>query len=85
MEWISKLKMRLRALRNGDTVHREIAEEWQFHIDLRTEENIRRGMSPEAARRNAEQHFGNRGYINDLSWDERGGGLATPCLRLVGL
>jgi len=76
MGWISKLAMRLRALWHSDTVHREIAEEWQFHIDLRTEENIRRGMTPEEARRNAERHFGNIGHIKDLSWDERGGGLA---------
>lgn len=72
---LKKLGIRLRALRRGDDVHREIAEEWQFHIDLRTEENIRRGMTPEEARRSAEQHFGNSGYIKDVSWDVRGGGL----------
>jgi predicted permease len=75
MEWFSKLAVRLRALRHGDDVHREMAEEWQFHIEQRTEENIRRGMSPEEAGRNAELNFGNSGYIKDLSWDERGGGL----------
>jgi predicted permease len=75
MGWFTKLGMRLRALRHGDEVHREIAEEWQFHIDLRTEENIRRGMTPEEARRSAEQHFGNSAYIKDVSWDVRGGGL----------
>ena len=75
MEWLSNLTTRLRGLRRGDTVHHEIAEEWQFHIDKRTEENIRRGMSPEEARRSAERHFGNSGYIKDLSWDERGGGM----------
>jgi len=56
-------------------VHRELAEEWQFHIDLRTEENIRRGMTPEEARQSAEQHFGNSRHIKDVSWDVRGGGL----------
>lgn len=75
MGWLAKLRMRLRALRHGEEVHGEIAEEWQFHIDLRTEENIRRGMSPEEARRSAEQHFGNAGYIKDVSWDVRGGGI----------
>ena len=75
MEWLSKLTMRLRALRHGDDVHREMAEEWQFHVEQRTEENIRRGMAPEEARRNAQLHFGNSGYIQDLSWDQRGGGL----------
>src|SRR5271156_2529213 len=75
MGWFTKLGMRLRALGHGDEVHREMAEEWQFHIDLRTEENIRRGMTPEEARRSAEQHFGNSSYIKDVSWDVRGGGL----------
>jgi len=75
MGWLTKLGMRLRALRHGDEVHREIAEEWQFHIDLRTEENIRRGMTAEEARQSAEQHFGNSAYLKDVSWDARGGGL----------
>lgn len=75
MEWLSNLAMRLRAWRRGEDVHREIAEEWQFHLEQRTEENMRRGMSPEEARRQAVQHFGNSGYIKDLSWDERGGGI----------
>lgn len=44
-------------------------------MDLRTEENIRRGMTPEEARRSAERHFGNSSYIKDVSWDVRGGGL----------
>src|SRR5437867_2326602 len=75
MGWLEKLRMRLRALRHGEEVHGEIAEEWQFHIDLRTEENIRRGMTPEEARQSAEQHFGNSRHIKDVSWDVRGGGL----------
>jgi macrolide transport system ATP-binding/permease protein len=75
MGWLAKVRMRLGALRHGEEVHGEIAEEWQFHIDLRTEENIRRGMTPKEARRSAEQHFGNAGYIKDVSWDVRGGGV----------
>src|SRR5437667_5012310 len=72
MGWLEKLRMRLRALRHGEEVHGESAEEWQFHIDLRTEENIRRGMTPEEARQSAEQHFGNAGYIKDVSWRRAG-------------
>jgi len=75
MGWLTKLRMRLRALFHSEDVHREIAEEWQFHIDRRTEENIRRGLSSEEARRSAEQHFGNSGYLKDVSWDQRGGGF----------
>jgi macrolide transport system ATP-binding/permease protein len=76
VEWLTKLGMRWRALRQGEDVHREIAEEWRLHMDLRTEENIRRGMSPKEARQDAVQHFGNYGHIKDLSWDVRGGGMA---------
>lgn len=75
MEWLSRLAMRTRALLHRETVHDEIAEEWRLHVDLRTEENIRRGMNPEEARRSAEHSFGNAGYIKDVSWDVRGGGV----------
>jgi predicted permease len=40
-------------------VDRDIADELQSHIDLRTDTNIAAGMSPEAARRDALLHFGN--------------------------
>src|SRR5215467_3134843 len=75
MEWWANLRMRLRGLRHGEDVHQEIAEEWEFHLEQRTAENIRRGMSVEEARRSAERSFGNAGYIKDVSWDERGGGV----------
>jgi macrolide transport system ATP-binding/permease protein len=75
MKWFSNLRMRLRALWQRENVHDEIAEEWAFHIEQRTQENIRRGMTPQEARLRAEQSFGNSGHIKDLSWDERGGGL----------
>src|SRR5215471_465446 len=74
MEWWANLRMRWRALWHGEEVHREIAQEWEFHVAHRTEENLRRGMSVEEARRSAVRSFGNAGYIKDVSWDERGGG-----------
>lgn len=36
----------------------EIREELEFHLDMRTEENIRAGMAPDEARRDAQQRFG---------------------------
>jgi putative ABC transport system permease protein len=41
-------------------VDREIATEMEAHLDLRTEDNIARGMTPEEARREALVRFGNR-------------------------
>ncbi|HEV2915030.1 MAG TPA: ABC transporter permease [Pyrinomonadaceae bacterium] len=74
MTRLKKLAARLRAVWNGEAVHQDIDEELRIHIRMRTEENIARGMSPEDARRDAEQRFGNSGHIKDLGWDVRGGG-----------
>src|SRR5918995_6718054 len=75
MAWWKVFLDRLRALRNSDAVHREIDEEMRFHLDMRTEENIRRGMAPEDARRVAEQRFGRLTRIKELGYEVRGGGL----------
>ncbi|MBA3768532.1 MAG: ABC transporter permease, partial [Acidobacteria bacterium] len=74
MAWLKKLAARLRAVWDGDAVHQDIDEELQIHIRMRTQENIERGMSPDDARRDAEERFGNTGRIRDMGWDVRGGG-----------
>src|ERR1044071_3036004 len=74
MAWWKVFLDRLRALRDSDAVHREIDEEVRFHLDMRTEENIRRGMSFEEARREAERRFGRLTRIKEMGYDVRGGG-----------
>ena len=69
------LRDRFRALRDSDAVHREIDEELSFHLDMKTEENIRKGMSPHEARRLAETRFGRVTRIKELGYSVRGGGL----------
>src|SRR5215468_5997384 len=64
---------RLRALWRSDEIHDEIAEEMRFHIELRAEENVRRGMAPEEARREAERQFGRFSRIKEQGYDVRGG------------
>lgn len=66
---------RLRALWDSDAVHGEIDEEMRFHIDMRTEENVRRGMTPEEARQDAERRFGRLTRIKEMGYEVRGGGL----------
>jgi putative ABC transport system permease protein len=68
------LAARLRALWDGDRVRGEIEEEYRFHIELRTEENIERGMPPDEARREAERRFGRLSLIKEQGYDVRGGG-----------
>ena len=65
---------RCRGLLRSGAIRREIDEEVQFHIDLRTEEYVRGGMAPDAARREAERSFGNRARIREQGYEVRGGG-----------
>ncbi len=74
MAQLKTLAARLRAVWNNEAVHQDIDEELQIHIRMRTQENIKRGMSPDDARRDAEERFGNTGRIKDMGWDVRGGG-----------
>ena len=74
MGWRKVLLDRLRALRNSEAVHREIDEEMRFHLDMRAEEYVRKGMSPEQAQREAERRFGPLTRIKETGYEVRGGG-----------
>jgi len=71
--WLKGFLRRVRGLWRSETIHREITDELQFHMDMRVEENIRRGMSPDEARRDAERSFGNLTRIKEQGYDVRGG------------
>src|SRR5918911_795894 len=75
MAWRKLFHDRLRALLHSDAVHDEIDEEVRFHIEMRTEENVRRGMPPEEARREAERRFGPLTRIKEMGYEVRGGGM----------
>jgi predicted permease len=49
---------RIRSFFRKDPLDRELNEEMASHLEMATEENIRRGMSPEQARREALLRFG---------------------------
>ena len=65
---------RLRALWRAEQIHDEIDEELRFHIDMRAEESVRRGLTAEEARRDAEQRFGRLTRIKESGYEVRGGG-----------
>src|SRR5262249_48014285 len=54
----NNLARRLRALFKVKRTEREMERELGFHLEMETEENIRRGMSPEEARLEALRNFG---------------------------
>ena len=55
---LSRFVLRLRSLVRKSELERDLDEEVGFHLERETEENIRRGMSPEEARRVARANFG---------------------------
>jgi predicted permease len=59
------LASRIANLFRRSRVDREIDDELRAHIEMRTEDNIRAGMSPEAARRDALVRFGNRAVMRE--------------------
>ena len=51
-------RARLRSLFGGRSTERRLDTEFQFHLDMETEANIRRGLPPDEARRQAILDFG---------------------------
>ena len=49
---------RIRSLLGARSAERRLNSEFQFHLDMETEENIRRGLPPDEARRRAVIAFG---------------------------
>jgi putative ABC transport system permease protein len=98
MRWTHGLRARLGLLRRG-AVEERMDEEIRFHIEMETEKNLRAGMSPEEARRQAAIAFGGveghreamregrpLGWLGGLSLDARLGGrmlVKHPGLTLV--
>lgn len=70
--WLAELRGRARALFGRDTVERDLGDEIRFHLEMETEANIHRGMSPEEARRRARLAFGGVERVREEHRDARG-------------
>ena len=66
------LALRLRSIFRRDDVERELDDELQYHIEQQTAENVRRGMSADAARAAAIRALGNVTYRKEEVRDTRG-------------
>src|SRR2546428_9370777 len=67
-----RLKTKLRALLRKSEMERELDEELRYHIERQTEQNVRLGMNPEEARREARKAFGGVEQSKERSRDARG-------------
>ncbi|MGH7483459.1 MAG: permease prefix domain 1-containing protein, partial [Longimicrobiales bacterium] len=63
---------RARYLRQRGAAEREMDEEFRAHVELQTEENLRRGLSPAEARRRAALAFGGVERFKEEAREARG-------------
>lgn len=72
MSILNELRNRLRALFTRAREDRELDEELAFHLEMAIEENVRRGMTPEEARRQARLRLGGPTQVREAVRDARG-------------
>src|SRR5438046_1801667 len=78
-----ELVARLRSLFSKSRSDRQFDEELESHIAFLTEDNIARGMTPEAARRDAVLKIGNSAALKEMHRDWRGSRLIEDFFRDV--
>ena len=72
MTWWHEIGERLRALVRRDAMEEDLDDEIRLHIELETEANLRAGLDPGAARREALRRFGGVQRVKEDVRDERG-------------
>ena len=80
MDWVARWRKRLRVLLRREEVERELEEEFAFHLEMETRKNVRTGLTPEAARRQAVLTFGGRERFREEARDAR---WFAPIIRLT--
>lgn len=63
------LLSRLRNMVQPDRLRSDLDDEFAFHVEMRTKENIAKGMTPAEAARQARRSFGNAGVQRDNARD----------------
>lgn len=71
MRWLYKLPLRLRSLFRQSSVERELSDELRFHLEKLSEENVKKGMTPEEARYAALRELGGVEQIKEECRDVR--------------
>lgn len=69
MEWLSELGRRLAMLFRGARFDRDLQDEMRLHMELRQQEQMAQGLSPESARAAARRRFGNAALLGEVSGD----------------
>src|SRR5580658_253595 len=72
LSWIRTLGSRTRALLSPGHVDQDFERELSTHLDMLTDENIRRGVPPEEARRAARIKLGGVAQLKETNRELRG-------------
>src|ERR1700716_1496086 len=75
MNWLRVVRARLFGLIHKTQIEEEMEEELRFHLAMRTQENIARGMSAPEASLQARRQFGNVTLLKEQWRDVSGGGV----------
>ena len=70
--WWTELDRRLRMFFRREQFHSDLQEEMQFHLDLRQQEHLDRGLSAQDARAAARRRFGNPATLHEAGGDAWG-------------
>jgi predicted permease len=73
MTWVRSIMERYRALFRKGKLDAEMDEELRFHLEQETEKNLKAGMTPEEAHRQAMVAFGGVDRFKEQTREERGG------------
>lgn len=72
MSLLARIRSLLRGIRRGGALNEDIEAELRLHMDLRTEELVRAGLTPGEAARRARLEFGSAPSFIDRGRDARG-------------
>ncbi len=72
MEWLNETHRRLRALFGGAQLERDLQEEMRLHLELRRDQHLERGLSPDEAHTAARRDFGNTVLLREISQEAWG-------------
>src|SRR5215218_3517014 len=81
MYWLRFIRLRLKGLLRKEQVEEEMDAELRFHLMMRAQENIRDGMTPERAMRDARRRFGSVDRVKDAAREIKGGGMLGTFLQ----
>jgi len=71
MSFYTVFESRVRALFGRVRLERDLDDEVRFHLEMQIDDNIRAGMSPDAARAAAMRQFGGRDQLKELYRERR--------------